>query len=198
MNSLLDKLKRKITLVATEACAYRENIKVISEEEMKKILEKEFANFVPDINVGDKNWIPVTERLPGNNDNVRVTVIRNGKPAVAVGWYNHDKGKWKVCLCHEDEFLYQHGNSVIAWKENNDDPYQPGDNEKFSKRTNADRIRAMTDEELAVLLMCPYDTAGNTEDIMPCVLDDDNPDFVEPGKCKGCALKWLKREVSSD
>ena len=124
MNKLLDRLKKIIALSVTEACAYRENIRVISEAEINGILEKEFAN-VTDINVGDKNWIPVTERLPENNDNVRVTVMRNGKPAVAVGWFNHDKEKWKVCLCHEDEFLYQHGNLVVAWKENTDEPYKP-------------------------------------------------------------------------
>lgn len=39
------------------------------------------------------------------------------------------------------------------------------------KRTNGDRIRSMTDEELAWILMCPYDTAGEPEEIMPCVRD---------------------------
>ena len=53
------------------------------------------------------------------------------------------------------------------------------------KQTNADRIRAMTDEELAVLLddgfpqsVCNYECYDN-----------------EVLKCKECILKWLKKEV---
>lgn len=49
------------------------------------------------------------------------------------------------------------------------------------KQTNADRIRSMTDEELAVTIMCPY----NTE-----------PDLcnVKTG-CIDCCTKWLQQEV---
>ena len=39
--------------------------------------------------------------------------------------------------------------------------------------TNADKIRAMTDEELAEYIPCPYDTAG--AEIMPCILDKIEP-----------------------
>lgn len=39
--------------------------------------------------------------------------------------------------------------------------------------TNGDKIRAMTDEELAEVIMCPYDTAREPLDIMPC-----NPNFI--------------------
>lgn len=52
-------------------------------------------------------------------------------------------------------------------------------------KTNADRIRAMTDEELAEFIgddlmynICPSD----------CFEDPDRP-------CKVCALAWLKKEV---
>lgn len=37
--------------------------------------------------------------------------------------------------------------------------------------TNADRIRMMTDEELTKIIMCPYDTFGESVDIMPCIRD---------------------------
>lgn len=62
--------------------------------------------------------------------------------------------------------------------------------------TNADKIRAMTDEELAEYIPCPYDTAGT--EIMPCILDKTEPgapDFASPGKCKQCTLEWLRKEV---
>lgn len=191
MNRLLDKIKKRIMFAATEACAYRENTRVISEAELKEILETELVKH-------NNGWIPVTERLPKNNDNVRVTVIRNGKPAVAVGWYNHDKEKWKVCLCHEDEFLYLHGNLVVAWKENNDEPYQPKDNEKSSKRSNADRIRTMTDEELADSII--ENTVKDLGEIIPfcksherCTDMLDSLEGIPEHMCRECLLEWLKQ-----
>lgn len=122
MKKLFEKIKKRIIIDATEACAYRENTRVISEAEIKEILEEEFEKFVPDINVGDNDWIPVKERLPENNDNVRVTAIRQVEPEVAVGWYNHNAKRWRVCFRNDYEFCFA---DVIAWKENADEPYQP-------------------------------------------------------------------------
>lgn len=195
MNKLFENIKKRIILTATEACAYRENIRVISEAELKKILEEEFA---ADTNVGGNGWIPVTERLPKNNDNVRVTVNRNGKHAVAIGWYNHDKEKWKVCLCHEDDFLYQYGNLVVAWKENTEEPYKPESTEKTAKRTNADRIRAMTDEELADTII--KNTLKDLGEIIPfcknykrCEDMLDSLDGISESMCRECLLEWLNK-----
>lgn len=45
--------------------------------------------------------------------------------------------------------------------------------------TNADRIRAMSDEELAKIIMCPYDV---------------DPDSCCPeSTCLECCKKWLKQ-----
>ncbi len=60
--------------------------------------------------------------------------------------------------------------------------------------TNADRIRAMTDEELINVLPCPYDTAGDPEDIMPCIIDGDIKPVSE-AVCRKCMLDWLRREA---
>lgn len=49
--------------------------------------------------------------------------------------------------------------------------------------TNADRIRAMTDEELAALVPCPGDGG--------C----DNKDKWD---CKECCLSWLQQPVKED
>ena len=49
--------------------------------------------------------------------------------------------------------------------------------------TNADRIRSMTDEELALAIGCPYGE---------CVLDDEK--FEEWG-CSNCTFDWLKQEI---
>ena len=50
--------------------------------------------------------------------------------------------------------------------------------------TNADRIRAMSDEELAVFLsrMCPED------DNFYCRLEES---------CQGCWRKWLRKEADN-
>ncbi len=57
--------------------------------------------------------------------------------------------------------------------------------------TNGDRIRNMTDEELTQVLLCPYDTAGDPIDIMPCI---KNGVLVGPKECNKCMLEWLHRE----
>lgn len=66
----------------------------------------------------------------------------------------------------------------------------------ITKKTNADRIREMSNEELAFVLMCPYDTAGEPADIMPCVKDGSNMN-VGPGRCMECMKEWLGKECKS-
>lgn len=63
--------------------------------------------------------------------------------------------------------------------------------------TNADRIRNMSDEELTKIILCPYDTAGKPEDIMPCVKDGTQM-MVGPEECSQCMLKWLRREAEDE
>ena len=54
------------------------------------------------------------------------------------------------------------------------------------KMTNADRIRSMTDEELANIIECPY---GNPyfDEHLPC-----------KGSCHDCLLIWLQRPTEED
>lgn len=61
--------------------------------------------------------------------------------------------------------------------------------------TNADRIRAMTDEELTKVILCPYDTAGEPMDIMPCIKENGTQELASPEFCNRCILEWLGREV---
>ena len=63
------------------------------------------------------------------------------------------------------------------------------------KQTNADRIRSMSDEELAKIILCPYDAAGKPIEIMPCVRDGNVQEFVPPEDCKKCMMEWLNSEV---
>lgn len=57
--------------------------------------------------------------------------------------------------------------------------------------TNGDRIRKMTDEELAEYIH------GVSESTAPCVLCEDDCDFCECSdeECKQKTLNWLKSEV---
>ena len=48
--------------------------------------------------------------------------------------------------------------------------------------TNAERIRQMTDEELAFYIICPY------------VYCQKGP-YVQ---CKNCVLEWLREEANDD
>ena len=62
-------------------------------------------------------------------------------------------------------------------------------------KTNADMIRSMTDEQLAEVYPCPYDTAGSN--IMPCMLDDDVMGSPTEEYCRKCMLDWLGKEVNT-
>lgn len=55
--------------------------------------------------------------------------------------------------------------------------------------TNADRIRSMSDEELAILLMCPaeFDTAFNKNSSCNGEMNRN---------CRECTLKWLQSQGS--
>ena len=50
------------------------------------------------------------------------------------------------------------------------------------KFTNADKIRAMTDEELAYWIMCPY----------------DSPYCTGTDQCIECTLEWLKQPAEDE
>ncbi len=64
--------------------------------------------------------------------------------------------------------------------------------------TNGERIRAMSDDDLAIMIMCPYDTAGEPENIMPCIKEFNTNEIVPPKYCHACCTEWLKREVGED
>lgn len=73
---------------------------------------------------------------------------------------------FKWCVCTDD--------SPVLDMERDCDYYTP--------MTNADRIRNMTDEELAMAIMCPAEFTGS----------DKVCDFSHD--CKDCTLAWLQKE----
>lgn len=55
--------------------------------------------------------------------------------------------------------------------------------------TNADKIRNMSDEELAYTIMCPYENLSG----------ECSPECEDSRKnCIKCCLEWLQKEVSDE
>ena len=70
--------------------------------------------------------------------------------------------------------------------------------QEFTPKTNADRIRAMSDEELADAMLkvdelsdyVPF--CGNNEE---CNEIMDSGELIPPDMCKKCMMNWLGKEV---
>ena len=62
------------------------------------------------------------------------------------------------------------------------------------KRTNGDRIRSMTDEELAEFLSgsCPKIHPENH--FKDCMVDNTDEWNLTENECRNCWLTWLKQE----
>lgn len=62
--------------------------------------------------------------------------------------------------------------------------YEKATGKKFGQKTNADHIRSMSDEDLASVIMCPYDV---------------EPDLCYSRKsCYACSLEWLQQPYKED
>lgn len=130
---------------------------------------------------GTDKW--ETGMFERTSDEVNVTVVDKDGNRITHRAHTVD-GEWscdllKVCKSYH----------VLAWK-----PFPAPYKEDMAplKQTNADRIRAMSDKELAEFIPCPYDTAGDY--IMPCLLGEREGNSTKE-ECQECMMKWLEREV---
>ena len=67
--------------------------------------------------------------------------------------------------------------------------------------TNADRIRAMSDEELAEKLYCFTDIDCKIlccKNLAECEKMIDTEDGIPDDKCKRCLLEWLKQPAEGE
>lgn len=120
---------------------------------------------------GTAKWNPAM--FEKTSDEVLVTISDVGGEKTTRTAHTLD-GKWSCDLLKANASY-----KVIAWMPL-PEPYREGK----PKQTNTDRIRSMTDEELAVNMMCPNEN-GLAE------IDCDKNDNCN---CYECLLKWLRAE----
>ena len=110
MNEILEYIKNRAARVVTMACDYMENNMVLSEAELKEILEDAAKEFAAGTNVGIK-WIPCSERLPDIGNRCLVTLSNN---VVAIGTlHNEDNKRWH--LEPTSMMIAYYEDSVTAW-----------------------------------------------------------------------------------
>lgn len=64
--------------------------------------------------------------------------------------------------------------------------------------TNADRIRSMTDEELAHVLLHLDGFETFCTSFKECVEKTDQGEDIPESQCEACMLRWLREECASD
>ena len=134
---LIDRIRKRIEQTAEEAHAYVPITRVISEAEVKEILEQEEKK---------GGWIPASE-APKTGEYILLSFENFSVPMV--GRYEEDKNGGAFYIGDEDEKCVEQDIFVNAWMPL-PEPYS-ADTEK--PQTNADRIRSMTDKELADFLV---------------------------------------------
>lgn len=126
-------------------------------------------------------WIPVNERLPNEDEFIKsyrrnkyaaeFIVMIKGANRPTTLYFTHD-GWWTDNM--KDRY------DVTAWMPL-PEPYREVE---LPKQTNADRIRSMTDEELAIHMMCPNEMG----------LAEIECDKSDSCNCYECLLNWLWAE----
>ena len=96
----------------------------------------------------------------------------------------------RYCKICRNTICINHGKDIVLAGEGWQCDYIP-------VPTNADRIRAMTDEELVDMLYCA-DSLGWCKNLPECYRLLDTDDGVPDEKCKACLLKWLQQPAEGD
>jgi len=147
----ISRIKNRISEAATEACGYSPLTKVVSEEEINRILEQE------------SGWIPVDEQIPNTDKYILVSFENSTVPDI--GRYETDEdGNGAFYPGDDDKSYAKYGLFVNTWMPLSESYRVSAENAQpeetpltEQKQTNADRIRSMTDEELLDFL-CSIET----------------------------------------
>ena len=141
----ISRIKNRISEAATEACGYSPLTKVVSEEEINRILEQE------------SGWIPVDEQIPNTDKYILVSFENFTIPDI--GRYETDEdGNGAFYPGDDDKSYAKYGLFVNAWMPLPESYSTDAEKPHIEKpQTNADRIRSMTDDELLDFL-CSIET----------------------------------------
>ena len=176
----ISRIKNRISEAATEACGYSPLTKVVSEEEINRILEQE------------SGWIPCSEQIPEEPEE---NPLFEGKCLevylVTTKYGSSEQDKVYPFRAFWNGINFTDGMNildVIAWMPL-PEPYS-ADTEK--PQTNADRIRSMTDEELAEFL--PIVSNFICQPTEECIRNTVTNHCGECERTEACAMKWLRAE----
>lgn len=143
----------------------------------------------------DIGWIPCDERYPDTDEYILLSFENFSIPII--GRYEEDVEGGAFYAGDEEETLASHGLVVNAWR-GLPEPYsekETGDIEV--KISNGDKIRCMSDEELAEAMLeideiekyAPF--CGSSE---KCNEILDAGEKIQTEMCWECLLKWLRAE----
>lgn len=176
-----------------------ENVENAESEKLKegltRIIRKQSA-------VSINGWIPYSERLPEDNNYILLSFENFTVPMI--GRYEEDDNGGAFYTGDDTETCVSQNLFVNAWQPL-PEPYRPKEDragmmedQKYCekcgyikeqcecrKMTNGDRIRAMSDEELAMVIMCPNENG----------LSEIGCDHSDNCNCYECTKKWLQSEV---
>lgn len=173
-------IKSRIAESLTEACGYSPLTKVISEEEVNRILEQE------------SGWIPVDEQIPNTDKYILVSFENFTIPDI--GRYETDEdGNGAFYPGDDDKSYAKYGLFVNAWMPLPESYSTDAEKPHIEKpQTNADRIRSMTDEELAEFL--PIASNFICQPTEECIRNTVMNHCGECERTEECAMKWLRAE----
>lgn len=155
---------------------------LITVDDAIKIVKQEVEKY-------NDGWIPVSEKLPEEKEDVEVTVEEIADEVGGKRYYN-------VRSWLQDEQWVIKKNpyhpTVIAWKYPTE-PYKVGIKNVHTKKTqtNADKIRNMTDEELADMF---HNNGSYTENGEPKLEMWVKEKQIIIDDSFGIILEWLKSE----
>lgn len=138
-------------------------------------------------------WIDVDIELPKDDNYVLISFTNFSIPVV--GRYEEDAEGGAFHVGDDAESCVQHDLFVNAWMPL-PKPYRP---EEIVKQTNADCIRAMSDEELADKILSLGDEVSTKIPFCgkSALCDEilDKGELIPEGLCKQCLMNWLRAEV---
>lgn len=155
------------------------NVPINNAIEIVNQVEQEYNN----------GWIPVSERFPDNDFYVLISFENFSLPDI--GRYEEDAEGGAFYPGDDSESYVHHGLIVNAWRP------LPAAYKEGMVTTNADRIRAMSDEQLADEMLEYTDVC---EKISFCHNDQmcndtlDRGELIEKEMCKRCLMNWLGKE----